>query len=757
MSYSKKSEMKPMSNENEFLNRYGSHLNEQQLEAVTSVEGPVLLLAVPGSGKTTVLVTRLGYMMQCCHIAPENILVLTYTVAATADMRERYLRIFGEQRRLPEFRTINGICAKIIQEYGRRIGKPPFELLTEDKIINRFLTEIYRKITGEYATESDIKGLRTWIAYIKNMMLTEQEIQQLNEELDLPISAILKEYNAELKRNSYMDYDDQMQYAYIMLKKTPELLKEYQDIYQYICVDEAQDTSKIQHEIIRLLAGTNGNLFMVGDEDQSIYGFRAAYPEALLEFEQNHEGAKVLLMEQNYRSDARIVEVANQFIQKNQLRHKKVMNPTRISQKDVEYISLRGRAGQYRHLITVAKNCTENTAVLYRDNESAIPLIDLLDREGIPFRLKNSDMAFFTNRIVLDVLNILKFGYDQKNEEIFMQIYYKIQTFLKKEQAIRICKIARQRDINILQAVEYEDSISGMVMGKCRAIRTHYLNMRDESPYKALNRIVKFMGYAEYLERNKLQDHKIDILELLAGKEDSIPGFLERLTHLQELISTKENSYEDCFILSTIHSSKGLEYDRVYLLDVCDGVFPDQVVKQYKGTDPDTIRHYEEERRLFYVGMTRAKNQLYIFSMDQAKSSFVEEVKKYSSPKSRTESSEAAVVKNTGRVSRSSSVAGGQGSAYGKSGSLTGRQGSTSEYRSSFVSSHELAMNHPVELPEIHIGDQIIQQVYGEGIIVGISEGEDGTPDIIEVEYDTWGIKKYKYAAAFRCGMRLKK
>lgn len=284
-----------MMDRDSFLQKYTGHLNEKQLAAVQTVNGPVLLLAVPGSGKTTVLVTRLGYMLYCEGIRPENILTLTYTVAATNDMARRFREIFGEEySNALEFRTINGICARVIARYGQMIGKSAFELLTDEKVILRMLTEILTQNLSEYPTESDVKNARTLITYCKNMLLSEEEIRELGKEEGIPLWEIYSAYNRYLKQNSFMDYDDQMIYAYRMLKGSPELLKFYQEKYRYICVDEAQDTSKIQHIIIGLLAGEQGNLFMVGDEDQSIYGFRAAYRRHFLISQRSIPGQRSL-------------------------------------------------------------------------------------------------------------------------------------------------------------------------------------------------------------------------------------------------------------------------------------------------------------------------------------------------------------------------------------------------------------------------------------------------------------------------------
>lgn len=432
----------------EFYQKYHLQLNKQQIEAVKTVDGPVLLLAVPGSGKTTVLVSRLGYMIQCMGIRPEQILTLTYTVAATKDMAARYEKIFGEEMahiNHLEFRTINGICSSIINYYGRRIGKAPFKLITDEKILSGILSTAFLQVEEEYPTESDIKNVRTWIAYIKNRMLSAGEVHKLNEEAECNIADIYQIYSKEMKQNGMMDFDDQMVYAYTILKKFPEILSVYQERYRYICVDEAQDTSKIQHMIIALLASKYENLFMVGDEDQSIYGFRAAYPEALLSFEKEHPKAKVLLMEENFRSNAKIVQAADAFIDRNEHRHEKHMRASRPAAAEIKRIPVGGRSSQYAYLLKIAENCRTQTAILYRDNESALSLIDLLERNHIPYRIRNADLSFFTHRVVQDIQNLIRFAYDPFNTEIFMQIYYKISSYLNKKKAAEIAGIAEKK------------------------------------------------------------------------------------------------------------------------------------------------------------------------------------------------------------------------------------------------------------------------------------------------------------------------
>lgn len=600
---------------NEFVNTFPIQLNQQQQEAVQSTEGAVLLLAVPGSGKTTVLVTRLGYMIYCRNIHPESILTVTYTVAATKDMSKRFADRFGEEMAEKlEFRTINGICARIIQYYGRKIGKTPFELVKEEKNTTGMLVKICQEHGMGYPTESDLKNVRTMITYIKNMLLNDKEIQKLEEESDIRIRGIYQAYCSQMREKKWMDYDDQMLYAYKMLRMDSRLLEHFQNLYPYICVDEAQDTSKIQHAIIALLAAKSENLFMVGDEDQSIYGFRAAYPEALLDFEKDHPGARVLLMEENFRSNAKIVSAADKFIQKNTLRHEKHMKAAREAGADIRKISLKSRKAQYVYLMKIAQECSTETAVLYRDNECAIPLIDLLERKHIPYRMRNAELSFFTHRTVLDIQNIIRFAMNPKDTELFMQIYYRLKLFFRKEDALNYTNISKEKDIPVWDAILQYGNLEEYQQNHVRSLRRQMKKLLDMTGDKAVDQILVYMGYQDYLKKMGMNANKLEIVKMIGSREDSSEKLLERLKELERIIREKKEERECRFILSTMHASKGLEYDTVYLLDVVDGILPEKVLTSMNTASKEEIGAYEEERRLFYVGVTRAKNQLNIFA-----------------------------------------------------------------------------------------------------------------------------------------------
>ena len=611
-----------------FEKKYMSRFNAQQRKAVRQVDGPVLLLAVPGSGKTTVLVTRLGYMALCCGIKPEEILTVTYTVAATGDMRARCAEHFGEDlAKQFEFRTINSICAKIIQYYGRQYDRSPFALVSDEKQITALLSAVYQEVQREYPTESDLKSVRTLITCIKNMMLTDEEVRQLAAKLEEPINIaeIYQKYCRAMRENQWMDYDDQMIYAYRMLCKHPQILRHFQQRYRYFYVDEAQDTSKIQHAILAFLASASGNLFMVGDEDQSIYGFRAAYPQALLDFEQDHPGAKVLLMEENFRSDAGIVQAADRFIQKNTFRHVKRMKAARGSSASIREIPLRSRGQQYTYLARVAADCDRQTAVLYRDNECALPLIDLLERNGIDYRMRQMEMTFFSHRIVSDLTCVLRLAIDPYDTEAFLQVYYKLGTYIKKADARYIAELSRQRHMPVLDAALECGRLNAHALAGTKTLRTHLRNMLNERADKALYRITEYLGYADYLTRSGINgENKLAILRTLASREASPAAFLARMEALQKIIQQKETNPDCQIYLSTIHASKGLEYDTVYLMDVIDGILPEQVPASQRFASKKEKEIYEEERRLFYVGVTRAKNRLYLFTANR-KSTFCED------------------------------------------------------------------------------------------------------------------------------------
>jgi len=397
------------------------------------------------------------------------------------------------------------------------------------------------------------------------------------------------------------------------------------------------------------------------------------------------------------------------------------MVATRDANSDINYIELKTRSNQYSYLLKVASNCKRETAILYRDNESAIPLIDQLDRQRLPYRIKSVDMAFFTHRVVTDVTNIMRFALNPYDTDLFMRIYFKCQTYLKKKQAEEICRISTERNIPVLDAINYTFNLNGMIMKQCRSLQTHLKNMLKEAPAKALYRIETPLGYGEYLERNSIDANKLFILKMIAYNEVSVTSFLGRLEYLQNMLKNSRPDYNCPFILSTIHSSKGLEYDQVYLMDICDGVFPNNVIRSSNSSTPQERKQFEEERRLFYVGMTRAKNDLNIFKLSDNASCFIKEIhcpvvkenKIEKSPTSKTAAKPKAVPYNSAKEE--------------------------------YVCDLDLV-----------IGERVVQKTYGAGTVTDATYDDQGKVKNFTVFFDDSGAEKtFAFPIAFVAGMQL--
>lgn len=695
----------------QFMARYGLMLDAQQQAAVQAVDGPVLLLAVPGSGKTTTLVARLGYMLHVRGIPPASVLTMTYTVAAARDMRARYAALFGaDEAGQLAFRTINGVCSRIIRRYERMLGRTAFALLEDGGEKTALISELYRAQSGEFATESTVKALQTALTYAKNQMMQGEAFSSIEVE-GVDFAAFFASYDKALRARQLMDYDDQMVYALRILRQYPEVLRAVQAQYRYFCVDEAQDTSKIQHAVIRLLAGRDGNLFMVGDEDQSIYGFRAAYPQALTEFDTVYPHAKVLYMEQNYRSTRQIVAAADAFIQKNKNRRPKHMRATQGDGPAVRAHAVYDRQKQYDWLCRLAQDCAAETAILYRDNDSAMPLIDRLDRLGLAYRCRQVDSLFFSNRVVRDITDIIRFAQNPYDGETFLRIYYKLGAGITKLMAQVAADRAEREGETMLSFIAGLESASAWTKKQCRALQTHLANLLGERADKAVYRIVHFMGYGDFLKERGGDLSKTDILEALGAAQDTPLHLLARLGELREVVQRGGTGADCPFVLSTIHSSKGLEYERVVLMDVMDGLLP----KTLPGVNATKEERdaYEEERRLFYVGMTRAKRELTVvtFRKPELTSAFADDL---FPPAREAQSAPVPVSAVSARLS----------------GLMDGTQ----------------AQLFAAQAPVYHPGARVVHKRFGAGTLVS------RLGDIAVIEFDSGETKKLAVSVALRVG-----
>ncbi len=503
-------------NYNEFLKEYDlTHLDAQQQEAVRATDGPILLLAVPGSGKTTTLIARLGYLVIGKGVSPETILTMTYTVAATGEMKDRFAKKFGSQYAdKMNFKTINAVCASIIRSY-EWYGHKAFKLVSDEGEISKILTGIWLNVCKKYPTESDIKELRMKITYVKNQMVPKKELDSVtvsSSDGTISIKELYEEYVRFMRDSSLMDFDDQLVFSYQILKKNPKILKRFQDKYQYICVDEAQDTSFIQHRIIQMLAEKSRNIFMVGDEDQSIYGFRAAYPKALLEFERTWKDAKVLFIETNYRSTPEIVGTSMDFIRQNKKRRDKKMKAFNPSGAKIDILWAKNRIQQFDMIADIAHDATEPVTFLYRNNDTALPIIDTLDRSGIPYKVRAVDSLFFTNIIYRDVMCIFRLALNPSDGEAFMQIYYKLGLYVKKA----VAEEAVAMGGNILFGLK--NQVGKYTKGKLDSIIADFKKIPNLAPANAIDLIYE-MGYGDYLEQHGIDSFRLNIMRTLGVRE----------------------------------------------------------------------------------------------------------------------------------------------------------------------------------------------------------------------------------------------
>lgn len=594
---------------------------QQQLQAIETIDGPVLLLAVPGAGKTTVMVSRIASMIYEHGIAPSSILTITFSKAGARDMRRRYEGLFGQlEKETPLFCTIHSFCYQVVGSYCQATGGVAPQLI-EARERSMALREIYQRINQEFLSEDLEEELVSNLSFIKNAMLRQEDVEQNEKQpsekrvLETQIKnlwSIYKAYSNFKRDNGLMDFDDMLSYTLTILKKYPQILEYYQDRYPYLCVDEAQDTSKLQHAVIGLLAQKSQNLFLVGDEDQSIYRFRGACPENLLEFPKQYPKAKLLKMEENFRSTGEIVEHANRFISFNKQRYPKNMFTHNERGGPIEVKKLHDFADQYHAAIEAYLAEPGTTAFIYRNNLSAVPIADILDRNDVDFYIKEHKARLKNNYVVSDVLAFFSLSFDPKDFAAFSRIFYKTSSCLKRNMLSRIPQGP------LMEGESYFDRMVTLCdenqnTGKIRYISMMVEQLHKIEPVKAMECILYQIGYLGYLEFTSgagysMQAQKLNILMSLASRVSTVEQFLDRIDELDEIVVQHAQRPQARLTLTTAHSAKGLEFDTVVLLDCMDDIFPaHSAVEKWKlGMEEEM----EEEARLFYVACTRARKRL---------------------------------------------------------------------------------------------------------------------------------------------------
>ncbi len=719
----------------EFVKKYNIEADAQQLEVIKHAEGAVNLIATAGSGKTRTIINRMGYMTRALGIAPESILAVTFTVAAAREMKERYINSFcnideynkrttawrassrvqeakraaypdkaarrtipaaATEERLPAFSTINAFCAGVVRK-AQRDGLIPQMDIPHDStaVFNAAVRAAYARQSTAFLTDALISELKIAICRIKNEMLNSKEeinkIELSDDMRGIDLYGIYSTYDQYLYNEGFMDFDDQMRFARKCFVKFPQVLEFYRSRYRYVILDESQDTSRLQFDILRRLVmgnaaaapgggaagvdvdvrgGVGGNadaagsapgarsmgaagIMICGDDDQSIYSFRGASPESLFSFNRYYPNVKNFYLETNYRSRGEIVEAAGRLIEHNNKRFRKSIRPGRKNGASGAQISHADKIGarsasgqavsvrndkadhaesciktlcafslkeQYRMILDeaiefTAKNPGRKVAVLYKNNDSVIPLIDLADRSGARVRCRREDFLFFSSPVVEDIRSIIRVILDPKDADSFMKMYYKAGGLYINKATAESWRPSVAKG-GIIKTVSR--MLGGSADDADNRKAERFCDFMDKAaaaaPSDALRIILKQGGYENYLSRRSGSDaaprsqlRKIDTLRAIAENCATLPEFMDRLDYLD--MDPYAGAESDIYF-STIHSAKGLEFDKVIFADPYQDIFSPGPKKEESDG--------EELRRLFYVAVTRAVDELTFCAAERA-------------------------------------------------------------------------------------------------------------------------------------------
>lgn len=573
-------------------------LTNIQKRAANFVDGPCLVLAVPGAGKTTMLLERIKNLSQITN--PKKILTLTFSRTQALDMKNRY----GSDN--TNIMTIHAFCYLIIRNYLKKFHKE-LRLLEATDSYNKYdlVRRIYQEINNKKISREDLLTFFTETSFMKNAMLDESYLKKVRIK---NIEKVYQKYESFKKANNYIDFDDMQTLALKLLDENPNLLKSIHRKYEYFQLDEGQDTSHLQFEILNKIVGLNNNLMVVADDDQSIYSFRAANPEYLLNFRNYYPKANLIIMNENHRSSKNITRIAGEFIKENNFRYEKNLISNKADGDKIIIKTLKDAYDQY-NFIKVNLDLSKSNAILFRNNISAINLVTFLLEDGIDFNINEDFLEFFKSQIIDDIFDIINFSQDFNNVEAFENIYYKIRTFLKKTEIEKLNIKPKNQDVFdfFYETLDYDRKNS------LYDIEKKLKHLRKLTLPRKISYIYKYLGYKEYssLKANKFAEEIINkdlfIESLINFTKDleTIDDFDRKILNLKKKIRLMTPTN---IILQTIHRSKGLEYDRVFVIDMNKNEFP---IIDYEKNPEDSL---EEERRVFYVAMTRAKENLFILS-----------------------------------------------------------------------------------------------------------------------------------------------
>ncbi|PKM94478.1 MAG: ATP-dependent helicase [Firmicutes bacterium HGW-Firmicutes-1] len=609
-------------------------LTEQQYEGVIHTEGRNLLLACPGSGKTTVMVIKTAYLIDVIGVLPNQVLSLTFSKAGANDMQKRFCNLFGNRSIMPQFSTIHGFCNKLMKTYFAKKGIVKENIEgnnSRNDSKKKFIALIYEKVFYKKPSEEIVEEIANAISIIKNSMFSWDNFNEYQFNIRF-LKDIFRQYELYKDKYHYYDFDDMLLFGYQILVNDHHLLNKLRKQFLYIQVDEAQDNSKIQNKIISLLAAEKNNLFMVADDDQTIYEFRGADPEWILRFSENYVDSSIHHMEQNFRSSKNIVDVSNLFIQNNLNRYSKNLTTQNTSHNPIQIVKLNPSEDQYEYAIKLINDRNlSNYAFLFRNNLSALLLAYRLQEAGLKFFIKNYNETFFNHWIVNDIAAFLLFSITGRTE-YFERIYYKNFAYISKNE-FELGKMGVTKRHSIIDAIYHNCQRNGCQKQKLLYLKRQLKILGKNKTHQALLIIRKELGYERWMKSmidgqaisTEGVNHIWMILDYIAKESKDFYDFLNRLNRLQiTLKASSSNNSLNAVALLTLHGSKGLEFDTVFMVDLDQGVIPSL-------ESLENIKQFEAERRLFYVGMTRAKYNLFLLSTSSKKeksSLFINEVEK---------------------------------------------------------------------------------------------------------------------------------
>lgn len=731
-------------------------LNEQQKEGVFTTEGAVLILAGAGSGKTGVLTHRIAHLIDDLGVNSYNILAITFTNKAAKEMKERVDRLVGMGADSAWIMTFHAACVRILRRYICRIGYDNNFTIYDTDDQKSVIKDILKRKNLDPKQYKD-RTILSVISNAKDNLISPDDMYQSSggNYNTMKTAEIYREYQEQLKKNNAVDFDDIIDLTVKLFNEDKEVLRYYQERFRYIMVDEYQDTNRAQFNLIRLLAGGHGNLCVVGDDDQSIYKFRGADINNILDFEKYFNDAKIIKLEQNYRSTQKILDVANEVIKNNAGRKDKrlwtsVKDGTKVIFNVYEngYEEARGIAEDIAHRHLHDRKDYSDFAILYRTNAQSRSLEEKLIEKNIPYRIYGG-INFYARREIKDILAYLKTIDNARDDLAVKRILNVPKRGIGAASVAKVDDYAYENDITFYVALRQAKEVPGLqrAVSKVEGFVTQIEILKSKSQYigvgKLIEEIIETVGYSDYIDAESESDEQAterrqNIDELISKAvqyeetvdEPSLSGFLEEVALVADIDNLDENN--DMVSLMTIHSAKGLEFPIVYLAGMEDGLFP-----SYMSISTGDESDIEEERRLCYVGITRAKETL-IMSAARMRtvrgetqmnrtSRFVREI-----PKELLAESAQMLKKN---------------SEYS---SITGKDHMELPVRKrgqvAFNSYQREAISNTVfdkktdSAPDYVVGDRVRHIKFGEGTVADMING--GRDYEVTVDFDTAGRKK---------------